>query len=174
MERPIPEICTVTALQPKEGMPFEVIEWELLNLTAVSSTEYFSIYVLGDQLNVIYEITRAEFGKNFVRKGSICYMDWGFGITPNIIREQSKCLLAIAWDKVLQVLILKDPNQGMSGVRLDGYYISDYPIDKVVFVADSVLMILVNMKEVRILFVPNLSPGSFFNEGAKIKEIEDK
>lgn len=35
-------------------------------------------------------------------------------------------------------------------------------------------MVLINKKEVRILFVPSFSPGSFFQEGMNIKEIEDK
>lgn len=35
-------------------------------------------------------------------------------------------------------------------------------------------MILVNKKEVRILFVPCFLPGAFANEGINIKEIEDK
>ena len=144
LELPIHELCTIASLVPKVGMPYEVAEWESLNLVAISSTENFSIYVLRDPFNFIFRATRSEFGKEFIRSGSLCYLDWGYGVTPNIIREKSKCLLAIAWDKVLQIMILEDPNKGMGGIKFDGYYISDYPIDKVLFISDSVLMILVN------------------------------
>lgn len=144
LELPIHELCTIAALTPKVGMPFEVADWQLLNLVAISSTDQFSIYVLQDPFNIIFKVTRSEFGKDFIKSGSLWYLDWGYGVTPNILREKSKCLLAIAWDKVLQIMILEDPNKGMGGIRFDGYYICDYPIDKVLFISDSVLMILVN------------------------------
>lgn len=174
IDRPIPDICTIAALQPKEGMPYEVIEWEALNLTAISSTEQVTIYTLGNIMRPIYNINRADFGKECVRPESISYLDWGYGITPNISREKSMCLLAIGWDKVLQICILENPNKGMSSIKFDGYYISDYPIDTVKFISDSVIMILTNQKEVRVLFIPCFSPGHFANEGIAIKEAEDK
>ncbi len=57
------------------------------------------------------------------------FIDWGYGITPRVSREKSKCLLAVAWGKVLQIYILEDPDQGMRGIKADGYYISDSVID---------------------------------------------
>ena len=69
-------------------------------------------------------------------------------------------------------MILEDPDKG--GVKFDGYYIWDYPIDCVYFISDSILMILVNKKETRILFIPYFAPGSFWYEGNKIKEEEDQ
>ena len=173
MDRPILDICTIAALQPREGMPYEVIEWEALNLTAISNTEQVSIYSLWNPMGPIYGVHRKEFGKEFVRSGSICYLDWGYGVTPNISREKSMWLLAIGWDKVLQICILVDPYKGISGIKHDGYYVCDSPIDSVKFISDSVLMILTNQKEVRILFIPNFSPGYFANEGIAIKETED-
>ena len=61
----------------------------------------------------------------------------------------------------------------MSGIRPDGYYVCDYSIDCVHFVSDSILMILVNKQEVRILYVPHFLPDSYFYDGHKIKESED-
>lgn len=125
-------------------MPAEICEWVPYNLVAIGNTEQFSIYSLGEPITAIFGISRNEFGKDFIKTGSACCLDWGFGITPNILRERSKCLLAIAWDKVLQICIVEDPERGLDGVTMDGYYISDYPIDKVMFVSDSVLVVLVN------------------------------
>jgi hypothetical protein len=174
IESPISDICTIAALQPKEGMPYEVIEWAELNITAISSTENITIYCLSDPIESIYSIRRSEFSKNFIREGSLCYLDWGYGITPNISRERSRWLLAIGWDKVLQIVILDDPYQRSDRFIYDGYYVWDYPIDCVQFISDSVIMILYKKKEVRILFIPSFMPGSFMEQGTTIKEIEDK
>jgi hypothetical protein len=95
---------------------------------------------------------------------------WGYGITPIISREKAKCLLAVAWGKVLQIYILENPDKGMSGIRSDGYYICDNVIDWIHFVSDSIVMILVNKKEIRILYIPHFLPNSYAYEGHKIKE----
>lgn len=71
-------------------MPYEVIEWAELNITAISSTDDISVYFLSDPIEVIYSIGRSEFSKDFIREGSLCHLDWGYGITPNISRERSR------------------------------------------------------------------------------------
>lgn len=144
LDKPISEIWTISALLPKVGMPYEVVEWEALNLVAISSTEQFGIYVLGESYNQIFGINRFGFAKDLIKPGSNWYLDWGFGVTPNSNKDKAKCLLAIAWDKLLQIWIVEDPNKGMGGIKMDGYYLSDYPIDKVLFISESVIMILVN------------------------------
>lgn len=42
------------------------------------------------------------------------------------------------------------------------------------FISDSILLILVNKKETRILFIPHFPPGSFSYEGIRIKQSEDE
>lgn len=173
MKKAFKEFCSVATLQPIKGMPNEVYEWYIHNIVAFANTEEVHVAVLGGSARKIYSISRTEFAKGFVESGNLCYLDWGYGITPVVSREKSKCLLAIAWGKVLQIMILENPDKGMSGIKFDGYYICDYPIDCVYFISDSILMILVNKKEVRILFIPYFPPGSFWYEGLKIKEVED-
>ena len=56
----------------------------------------------------------------------------------------------------------------MSGIRPDGYYISDSVIDWVYFISDSIVMVLVNKKEARVLFIPHFLPNSYAYEGNKI------
>lgn len=87
IENPIPDLCTVAALQPKEGMPYEVIEWKDFNITAISSTELVKIFILDNPIRLMTGINREDFGYDFIRKNSISYLDWGYGITPNISRE---------------------------------------------------------------------------------------
>jgi WD40 repeat protein len=129
MKKAFKEFCSLAALQPFKGMPKEVSEWHTYNIVAFSNTEELNVAVLGTNARKLYSVTRAEFAKGFVEQGNLCYLDWGYGITPVVSREKSKCLLAIGWGKVLQILILENPDKGMSGIRFDGYYICDYPID---------------------------------------------
>lgn len=173
MKKPFKEFCSFATLQPIKGMPAEVKDWQDHNIVAFANTEELNVAVLDSKARKIYSISRTEFAKGFVDTGFLWYLDWGYGITPVVSREKSKCLLAIAWGKVLQIMILEDPDQGMGGIKFDGYYICDYPIDWVYFISDSILMILVNKKEVRVLFIPYFPPGSFWYEGIKIKEVED-
>lgn len=70
IENPIEDICSISALQPKEGMPYEVIEWAGLNLTALSSTEQIMIYTL-DNNKILYNIYISDFGHDFIRPKSL-------------------------------------------------------------------------------------------------------
>lgn len=144
MKKAFKEFWSLAALQPFKGMPKEVSEWHTYNIVAFANTEELNVAVLGTNARKLYSVTRAEFAKGFVEQGNLCYLDWGYGITPVVSREKSKWLLAIGWGKVLQILILENPDKGMSGIRFDGYYICDYPIDWVYFISDSIVMILVN------------------------------
>jgi len=173
MKKQFTDFCSLAALQPFRGMPYEVSEWHIHNIVAFANTEEVNVAVLGADARKLYTISRSEFSKNFVEPGSLCYLDWGYGITPLVSREKSRCLLAIAWGKVLQIMILENPDKGTSGIKGDGYYISDYPIDSVYFISDSILMILVNQKEVRILYIPHFLPGSYWYEGHKNKTSVD-
>ena len=173
MKKQFTDFCSLAALQPFRGMPYELSEWHIHNIVAFANTEEVNVAVLGADARKLYTISRSEFSKNFVEPGSLCYLDWGYGITPLVSREKSRCLLAIAWGKVLQIMILENPDKGTSGIKGDGYYISDYPIDSVYFISDSILMILVNQKEVRILYIPHFLPGSYWYEGHKNKTSVD-
>lgn len=173
IQSPIGDLSAIAVLKPKEGMPYEVLEISNLNITAIASTNKLVIYYLNDPIADFYSVKREDFSGSFIREGSLCHLDWGYGITPTISRVNSKCLLAIAWDKVLQIAILGNPAETYNMITFDGYYICDYPIDRVQFISDSVIMILVNNKEVRLLFIPSFLPGSFSKEGLMLKEAED-
>ncbi|CAI2383783.1 unnamed protein product [Moneuplotes crassus] len=170
MKKPFKEFCSLSALQPYKKMPREVADWHTHNIVAFSNTEELNVAVLGGSPRKLFSSSRNEFAQGFVEHGHLCYTDWGYGITPRVSREKSKCLLAVAWGKVLQIYILENPDKGMSGIKADGYYISDSVIDCVYFVSDSIVMILVNKKEARVLYIPHFLPNSFGYEGHKIME----
>ena len=50
-------------------------------------------------------------------------------------------LMAIAWDKIIQLLYV---NEETKTIEFDGYYCSDKEINQIYFMADSVLVILLN------------------------------
>ena len=83
-------------------------------------------------------------------------MDWGYGLTPQE-RERTLPLLAIAWDKVIQLLYVNDQTNQL---EFDGFYCTDQEINQVYFMADSVLVILVNSEEIRVLYTEKFKPGS--------------
>jgi hypothetical protein len=79
-------------------------------------------------------------------------------------------MLAIAWGKILQLALYtnstvpynpEDPESSTPQLQYDGFYISDYSIDSVFFLTESILFILVNKKDVRILYTQNFTPGLF-------------
>lgn len=79
-------------------------------------------------------------------------------------------MLAIAWGKILQLALYTnssapynpdDPDSNTPQLQYDGFYISDYSIDSVFFLTESILFVLINKKEVRILYTQNFTPGLF-------------
>jgi len=82
------------------------------------------------------------------KEKSVPLIDWGYGLTPQE-RERTMPLMAIAWDKVVQLLYVNDDTRT---IEFDGFYLSEKEINQVYFVADSVLVILVNQEEIRVLY----------------------
>jgi len=90
-------------------------------------------------------------------------IDWGYGLTPQE-RERTLPLMAFAWDKVVQLCYVDDETKT---ILYDGFYCSDQEINQVYFMADSVLMILVNQEEVRVLYTEKFKPGCVIETLAK-------
>lgn len=86
-------------------------------------------------------------------------LSWGEGLTP-IERNKSKPLLAIAWDKVIKLMCVND-EKGVSELELElcGFYCSDQEISQVYFLADSVLAIVVNGEQVKVLSTDRFRQG---------------
>ena len=97
---------------------------------------------------------------SFVKENSVPYMDWGFGLTPSH-REKTVPILAIAWDKTIQLIYIND--EGTS-LEIDGIFYSEKTIINCYFIADSVLFVLFESKdgrEVKILYTPKLYPQTY-------------
>jgi hypothetical protein len=102
----------------------------------------------------------------YIQAGIVPYLDWGFALTPTF-RDQAYKTLAIAWGRTIQLCVITnfiDVDRGLADPELefDGFYICDgFSIDQVFFVSESLLFIIVNKKECRILYTQNFTPGMF-------------
>ena len=105
---------------------------------------------------------------DYIEMGTVPYLDWGYGLSP-CCRDKSYPMLAIAWGKILQLALYTNyqkPSPGVTtdetpNLQYDGFYICDFNIDSCFFLSESILFVLVNKKEVRILYTQNFTPGLF-------------
>jgi hypothetical protein len=102
------------------------------------------------------------------------YLDWGEGLTP-VYRDKTYPILAIAWGRTVQLAVWT--NQSDVGaapeIQLDGFYICEgFSIDQCFFLDESLLFVLINKKEVRILYTQNFTPG-MFDEKLLVKKTAD-
>ena len=94
---------------------------------------------------------------------TVPYLDWGEGLSP-AFRDKTYPILAITWGKMIQLAIWtnKDDVGYLPKIEFDGFYICDgFSIDQCFFLDESLLFVLINKKEVRILYTQNFTPGIF-------------
>ena len=102
----------------------------------------------------------------YVQPGTVPYLDWGGALTPTF-RDRVYPVLAIAWGRTIQLAVYSNQQEVCQGLenpklQLDGFYICESPsIDSVFFLSESILFVIVNKKEVRILYTQNFTPGVF-------------
>lgn len=98
-----------------------------------------------------------------IQRPPICHdkaiptMSWGYGLTPSN-RNKSVPLLAIAWDKCIKLMCVKDETRELE-LEACGFYCSDLDINQVYFISDSLLSIVVANEEVRILSTDRFKAG---------------
>ena len=98
-----------------------------------------------------------------IQRPPICHekaiptLSWGYGLTP-ADRNKSRPLLAIAWDKVIKLMCVNDESREIN-LEACGFYCCNFEINQVYFITDSLLAIVVNMDEVRILATDRFKPG---------------
>lgn len=97
---------------------------------------------------------------DYVDVGTVPYLDWGSALSP-CFRDKSYPALAVAWGKLLQLAVYVNLGNEPAQVQFDGFYVCEHSIDSVFFLSESVLFVVVNKKEVRVLYTQNLTPGLF-------------
>ena len=79
-------------------------------------------------------------------------------------RDSTYPILAIAWGRTVQLGIwVNHQEQGaIPQIIFDGFYVCDgFSIDQCFFLDESLLFVLINKKEIRILYTQHFSPGVF-------------
>ena len=91
---------------------------------------------------------------DYIDSQTVPYLDWGEGLSP-AFRDKTYPILAIAWGRMIQLAIWvnKDQVGEKPIIEFDGFYICDgFSIDQCYFLDESLLFVLINKKEVRILY----------------------
>jgi hypothetical protein len=103
---------------------------------------------------------------DYIEMGTVPYLDWGNGLSP-CCRDKSYPMLAIAWGRIIQLALYTNYQKKVGALeetpnlQYDGFYICESSIDQCFFLTESILFVLVNKKEVRILYTQNFTPGLF-------------
>lgn len=66
--------------------------------------------------------------------------------------------MAVAWDRLIQLVYINDQT---NEIEMDGYYCCDEEINQIYFMADSILVVLVNNKEIKVLYTTKFQPGDY-------------
>ena len=100
---------------------------------------------------------------DYVDPGIVPYLDWGQGLSP-VYRDSTYPMLAITWGRTVQLAIWTNFSDigAKPEIKFDGFYICDgFSIDQCFFLDESLLFVLINKKEVKILYTQRFSPGVF-------------
>lgn len=100
---------------------------------------------------------------DYIEAQTVPYLDWGEGLSP-IYRDMTYPILAITWGRTIQLAIWTNHRDlgATPDIKFDGFYICDgFSIDQCFFLDESLLFVLINKKEVRILYTQHFTPGVF-------------
>ena len=104
-------------------------------------------------INELYKIKRPSICK----EQSLPSLDWGFGLTPTM-QEKVVPILAVAQDCLIQLVYIDEES---NKIVMDGFYLSEKEINSCYFVADSVLVIITNTKQVKVLYTKKFHDGDY-------------
>lgn len=109
------------------------------------------------QMRPIKEIFQIPRPSSLCKEKSLPYVDWGYGLTPSQ-RDRTVPILAVAWDRLIQLVYI---NENTQTIEMDGFYYSDHEITSLFFMGDSILMALVNGREIKVLYTTKFYPGHY-------------
>ena len=94
------------------------------------------------------------------KETALPYLDWGRGAIPGN-PENTKPILAFAWDNILQLCILGDNVHNKDNFILNGYYQSEYEIQSLCFLGEGIIAIYSSCKQIKLLYTGNFVPGQY-------------
>jgi WD40 repeat protein len=145
----------IYAISPLLPNPLYQSPADSLNILGLGGVDGVMIVTLEPTVKILWELKR----KSPIKRG-IPYIEWGRGVLPGK-QEKSNLILAIAWDKVIQLVEVRDPRKGSEGYILNGYYESEIEIQLMCWITDSVILTLNSRKEINILHTGRFSKGRY-------------
>lgn len=145
----------IFSISPLYPDPLRVNPADDMCLVGIGGVNAVILVSMEPNVKILWEFKR----KSSIRK-AIPYIDWGKGALPGK-PENSNIILAIAWDKVVQLVEIKDIRKGADGIEFNGFYESEYEIQTLWWLTDSVILVLTSTKELRILYSGKFSPGKY-------------
>ncbi len=138
-------------LQPNDLYPTKLDE---LSIMAVAGMNAVYVVYLEKEARVLWDYKR----RDLAGKGALPCVDWGRGALPED-PENSNLILAIGWDRVIQLVEIKEAFYKEEGYGFNGYYVSDFEIRAMYWMAESILLVVNSRNEIRILYTGNFLPG---------------
>ncbi len=132
-----------------------------------SNAEAYSPIALGGSNGVRIAVTEPNFSVVWSYKCPIAiekalpYLDWGHGAVPGNAECES-LLLAIAWERFIQLVEIRDvmqPND--DNYVLNGYYESDSEITGICWLSEGVLAVSTVSNKLRLLYSGSFVPKAF-------------
>ncbi len=139
-----------------------------LVLIAIGSVNNIVVAAMEPTVRVLWEFKR----RLPIQKG-IPYIDWGRGLLPDRA-ENDSIVMAIAWDKVIQLVEILNPGSELEGYSLNGYLECDCEIRFLRWVAESTIVILTAKNELRVLYTGRFVPGRYTEEDPTMRAAAEK
>ncbi len=141
-----------------------------LGLLAIGSVNNIVVAAADHDFRVLWELRRHP----QIKKG-IPYVDWGRGVLPERgENEAGGLVLALAWDRVIQLVEVPSSAADADGYVLNGYYESEAEVQSLRWLAESVIIILTSRNELRLLYTGNFRPGRYPAEDASPRQGSPK
>lgn len=106
-----------------------------------------------EQVSIIDMKSESQAPIKLVKRPKICVegtypnMAWGHGLSPEENRKAVP-LLAIAWEKIIKLMCFNFEKQDLVSC---GYYCSELAINKLFFIGDSLLVIIIEGNQIKVL-----------------------
>nr|AVN98117.1 Vps8 [Castula fusca] len=143
---------SINPLFPNELYPTKLDD---LGLIAIADLNSVMVANLDADFTLLWDYKRSD-----ASKYSLPYIDWGRGVLPDD-SENSNLILAIAWDKVVQLIEIKEPFAKDEGYGFSGYYVSENEILALYWVSESFILLVNSQREVKIVYTGNFLPGKY-------------
>ncbi len=155
-------------LLPNDMYPSKL---DAMTIVAIPGMNAVHVVCIEKEAKVLWEYKRPE----LLGKDVLPCVDWGRGALPED-PENANRLLAIGWDRVVQLVEIKEAFNREEGYAFNGYYESDYEIRALYWMAESVMLLVDSMDQVKILYTRNFAAGKYSETGAardhKAAELE--